>query len=193
MDENEEIRSEAKLWNDFLSGEEQAFKIIYHRYAKELFRFGLHFAQSEDIVYDAMQDLFIDLYNYHPQLKSGDCIKQYLFVSLKRKIFRLQGEENKYQSIDLGKMTFAYSLVSTDIDPDEVNDEKLILLDQAMRELSDRQREAIYLRYVSGLDYEELSEVLELNYQSARNLIHRGIEKLRKIYQEKLLSLSRPL
>ena len=58
-----------------------------------------------------------------------------------------------------------------------------------MGELSDRQREAIYLRYVSGLSYEELSEVLQLNYQSARNLIHRGIEKLRKIYYEESLSL----
>lgn len=190
MDESDKIRSEAKLWNDFLSGEEQAFNIIYHRYAKELFRFGLHFAQNEDIVYDAMQDLFIDLYNYHPQLKSGGSIKQYLFVSLKRKIFRLQGEEKKYQSIDLNTMTFAYSLVSTDIDSEEVDNKKLMLLDQAMRELSDRQREAIYLRYVSGLDYEELSEILELNYQSARNLIHRGIEKLRKIFQEKLEFLS---
>ncbi len=189
MDEIEKIQSETKLWNDFVSGKNEAFKTIYYLYANELFRFGLHFSQSEDIVFDAMHDLFIDLYNYQPQLKSGDCIKQYLFVSLKRKIFRLQGEENKYQSIDLSKMSFAYALVSADTDNEEMNNEKLRLLDKAMGELSDRQREAIYLRYVSGLSYEELSEVLQLNYQSARNLIHRGIEKLRKIYYEESLSL----
>lgn len=185
MDIIEETRSETKLWSDFISGNEKAFKIIYDRYIHELFRFGLHFSQNEDLVLDAIHDLYIDLYNYHPQLRSGSCIKQYLFLSLKRKIFRLLGVENKYLSLDSDKMSFAYSLVSSDVENEEFYDDKLKLLEKAMGELSDRQREAIYLRYVSGLSYEELSEVLQLNYQSARNLIHRGMEKLRKNYQEK--------
>ena len=188
MDEVEKIRSETKLWQDFISGDEKAFRIIYDRYVQELFRFGLHFSRNEDLVLDAIHDLYIDLYNYHPQLRSGNCIKQYLFLSLKRKIFRLIGEESRYLSLNSDKMLFAYSLVSTDSE-NELDQDKLRILEKDMNELSDRQREAIYLRYVSGLSYEELSEVLQLNYQSARNLVHRGIEKLRKSYQEEPLSL----
>jgi RNA polymerase sigma factor (sigma-70 family) len=187
MDETEKIQCEAKLWDDFISGNVNAFRIIYDRYVQELFRFGLHFSKSEDLVLDAIHDLFIDLYNYRPQLKSGNNIKRYLFLSLKRKIFRLQGEESRYLSFDSEKISFSYFLTSSDEESNGNN--KLKLLEKAMAELSDRQREAIYLRYVSGLSYEELSEVLQLNYQSARNLIHRGMEKLRKCYQKKLVSL----
>ena len=40
-----------------------------------------------------------------------------------------------------------------------------------MATLSPRQKEAIYLKFVSELSYEELAKVMQLNYQSARNLV----------------------
>ncbi len=189
MDETEKIQSELGLWYDFISGNENAFRIIYDHYVQELFRFGLHFSKSEDLVLDAIHDLFIDLYNYRPQLKSANSIKHYLLLSLKRKIFRLQGEESRYLSFDSEEIPFSYSLTYSDEENNGNDDDRLKLLEKAMAELSDRQREAIYLRYVSGLSYEELGEILQLNYQSARNLIHRGMEKLRKCYQKKLLCM----
>lgn len=180
-----EIQSDTKLWDDFVSGKKEAFKTVYCRYVDDLFRFGLHFTQNENIVYDAIQDIFIDLYSYQPRLRSGGRVKQYLLVSLKRKIFRLMGEESKYETIEMDQMPFSYDLAEAAFDAEEGEDEKLRLLDKAMSKLSDRQREAIYLRYVKGLSYEDLSWVLEMNYQSVRNLIHRGMGKLRDFYREK--------
>lgn len=185
VNEVEEIQSETKLWDNFVSGEKEAFKTIYTKHVDELFRFGLHFTQNEDIVSDAIQDVFIDIYNYHPHLRSGDRIKQYLFISLKRKIFRLIKEENKHTIIDLNQIPFSYDLIDSEVETNENENEKLRLLDKAMKKLSDRQREAIYLRYVKGHTYDELSRILEMNYQSTRNLIHRGMNKLRDLCREK--------
>ncbi|WP_423129884.1 RNA polymerase sigma factor [Gaoshiqia sp. Z1-71] len=187
MSETEKIQSESKLWNDFILGSEDAFKIIYERYAQQLYKFGLHFSKKEDLIFDAIQDIFVDLYKYRATLKSTNSIKLYLFLSLKRKIFRLIGQENRFFSIDSEKAAFAYSLTLGD--DETIEDERLKLLEKAMEELSDRQREAIYLRYVMGLDYDELAEILHLNYQSARNLIHRGMEKLKKSCQKDSICL----
>ena len=52
--------------------------------------------------------------------------------------------------------------------------------EQVMNMLNPRQKEAIYLRFQLGLSYEEISELLQINYQSARNLIHRSISKIRE-------------
>lgn len=52
--------------------------------------------------------------------------------------------------------------------------------------LSPRQKEAIYLKFVSDLSYVDLSKVMKLNYQSARNLVFRGLEKLRESYPKSL-------
>lgn len=53
-------------------------------------------------------------------------------------------------------------------------------LKEAFGVLSDRQREAIYLRYQEGLDYESICGHMDINYQSVRNLISTGIKKLSK-------------
>ena len=42
-----------------------------------------------------------------------------------------------------------------------------------------REQEAIRLRFVENMDYHEIGQVLEVNTQSAHNLVFRAMEKLR--------------
>ena len=58
-----------------------------------------------------------------------------------------------------------------------------------MRQLTPRQREIVYLRFFSGADYEEICEIMEIDYQSARDLLYRSIKKLRKVIISKNLKL----
>lgn len=67
------------------------------------------------------------------------------------------------------------------------NDEDLLQkhkLQKALEKISPRQRESIYLRFIQELDYEEIGTILEINYQSAKNLVSRTLIKLREIYFE---------
>ncbi|WP_286860436.1 RNA polymerase sigma factor, partial [Proteiniphilum sp. UBA5510] len=50
--------------------------------------------------------------------------------------------------------------------------------------LTPRQREIIYLRYMQELDYEEIAILMEINYNSARRLVHRSIEHLRSMNKD---------
>ena len=52
-------------------------------------------------------------------------------------------------------------------------------LKAGLSEVSDRQREVLFLRYYEGLTYEEISEVMDLQYQSIRNLVSRALKKLK--------------
>lgn len=47
--------------------------------------------------------------------------------------------------------------------------------------LTPRQREAIFLRYFEELSYERIAGIMEMNKQSAYNLIHTGISQLREL------------
>ncbi|MGE5428072.1 MAG: RNA polymerase sigma factor [Methylococcaceae bacterium] len=189
MGEAFQLSSDTQLWSDFLLGSEKAYKIIYDAHVQAMFKFGMHFTKNEEIIHDCIHDVFIDLHKYRTNLHPTDNIKKYLFISLKRKLFKILDKEGRYVHFDAESPLFSYSLsVSTEID-DELTSRQFELLEKAMLELSNRQREAIYLRYVTGLSYDELSEVLHMNYQSARNLIFRGIEKLKESCQNKSLVL----
>lgn len=171
---------DSELWNEFISGSDEVFQYIYHTHIQQLYKFGKHFTRDEELVQDCIQDLFIDLHKYRSKLTKTNNIKLYLFVSLKRKIIRVRGKEEKYMKVNSENLSFFYPLNSDDDAESEVQSKRMELLEKAMNELSNRQREAIYLRFVSELSYEELGEVLQMNYQSVRNLIYRGMEKLRE-------------
>ena len=57
---------------------------------------------------------------------------------------------------------------------------KLPGLVASLNNLSPRQYEAIVLRFYNKLSYLEIAEVMDVNEQSVRNLIQRGIESLRQ-------------
>lgn len=182
-------KSDSELWDEFLSGEKLAFKTIYNNHIQSLFKFGRHFTKSEELILDSIHDVFIDLYNYRTNINSTNNIKLYLIVSLRRKLFRNLKEKGRFVSLDDDSSCFSYTLYSGSEFEDDEKSSKISWLEKSMNKLSSRQQEAIYLRFVKGLSYEELSDILQVNYQSARNLIFRGIEKLRENGNEELIYL----
>ena len=46
-------------------------------------------------------------------------------------------------------------------------------------QLPTRQQEALKLRFMENMDYNQIGNILEVNTQSAKNLVFRAIEKLR--------------
>jgi RNA polymerase sigma factor (sigma-70 family) len=49
-----------------------------------------------------------------------------------------------------------------------------------MQALTRRQRQAITLYYLEERKYEDICKIMQMNYHSVRNLMHRGMLKLRE-------------
>lgn len=185
MDENStnyKITPDTLLWNDFRTGNDKSFDKIYLAYVQPLYRYGSKFTNDKEFVFDCIQEVFVDLFVHRQTLGETNNIKLYLFISLKRKIIRSLHKTNLIQSFPDNELPFL-SIYSSENEIPDIDDDKgkINELNRALESLSCRQKEVIYLRYVSELSYEEICQVLDLNYQSVRNLVHRAIEKLRKI------------
>jgi len=55
---------------------------------------------------------------------------------------------------------------------------------RALNKLPPRQKEIIYLKIYKGLNYEEISEVMSINYQVVRNLLCQALKTFKKFYIE---------
>jgi len=164
--------------------------LIYKGYVQALFKYGCNFTQDEALIKDCIQDVFVDLMKYRSTVGSTNNIMLYLFKSLKRKIIRSLQKSDVYRHLESEKMPFQYALSSEEeMLEDETSQIKIRHLEEAMSNLSPRQKEAIYLKYVSNLSYEEISSIMQVNYQSARNLIFRGMEKLRESFPKDMILL----
>lgn len=180
------------LWSRFLKGDNQVLSLIYMQYSNALFDYGCRFTVDKDLVKDCIQEVFCTLIKTHKNLSETDNVRLYLLKSLKRRIIRdLKNAGNKPRSLDDQDYSFDLRFSENfDDQLNELDEEKRHLIAEAMQSLTDRQKEAIYLRFNRGLEYEEISFLLNLNYQSSRALIHRAIEKLREVIhvQEKKIN-----
>ncbi len=171
-----------KLWENFLLGDSTSFKLIYERSIYDLLAYGRSFCQDQEVVKDSIHDLFIELHNTRSRLGKTDKILPYLMVILKRILIKKLRKKETNRLLDIERLPFILDICEDETDLD--GDDNFVRLKKALDELTPRQREAIHLKYSAGLSYEELSKVMNLNYQTSRNLIFRAIQKLRVILNE---------
>ena len=177
------MKSDVQEWDKLRAGDQAALKYIYEAYFSPLINYGLRISPHLELVEDCLQDLFVELWRLHATLGQTDSVKNYLMGSLRRKIIRSLQEKNKFDSSEpqlelqaSDEPNFLVSLIE-----DEEDSHKKSKLAKAMSQLSNRQREAIYLKYAEGLDYDQICEHMELQYQSVRNLVSTGINRLKEI------------
>lgn len=171
-----------EVWEKFKKGDKDAFSLLYENFFDLLFRYGMKFVNDEDIVKDCIQDLFIKLYNNRTSLSSTNNPKFYLLLSLKNLIIDYLSKYNRMTYLSPSDLPFYinYQFQVTDDDSNEIDDETRKKFEKVISLLNPRQEEALYLRFQLELSYEEISQLLGINYQSARNLIHRSITKVRE-------------
>ncbi len=174
--------SDSSLWNQLRNGDEEAFSNLFERYYSPLVNYGKTLVKGEDIVKDCVQDVFVDLWTYRYKLNEANAVKAYLLSSVRKRIARLHSRDHIFSNIKrVDSLEFLLDFsIEDQLIIDETNAIKVEQLNASINKLSDRQKEALYLRYHQGLSVEQVSEVLNLNYQSTKNLIHRAILQLRK-------------
>jgi RNA polymerase sigma-70 factor (ECF subfamily) len=167
------------LWNAFKQGNKESFGILFRRFYPLLIQYGGKLCPDVNQVEDDIQELFFDLWQSRSDMPVQS-VKAYLLKALKYKIFK--SRRNKVSTaVDqvTDDLMFEISHENFLIKKGE-DEQRSARIIEALRQLSNRQREVIYLKLFQGLSYEELTEVMQINYQVTRNLFHEAIKSLRK-------------
>lgn len=170
-------------WHKFLdSGDVKAFSAFYKAHVNGLYAYGASLSFSREICKDAIQDVFYKLFVDKDKLKMIGNIKAYLFKAYKNQLIDLFNNSEKTEDIaSFPELPFSVEVDTADIIVDAEETENLRRkVETLLNALTPRQREAIYLRYMQQMDYDEISSVLKISSESVRKLVHRSILKLRK-------------
>lgn len=172
-----------KLWLKFLEGDKKSLAIIFKAFYEELFNYGRKLTGSASTSEDCLQELFFKLWKNRQGIQEVGNLKAYLFTSFRHVVYDNlkwfnQGifAEKSIEDIFVVEFSIEDILIK-----DQVDVEIREMLLKAINDLSSRQKEALYLRYFEGLDFNTISKIMEVNVQSARNYIHRGILALRNL------------
>jgi RNA polymerase sigma factor (sigma-70 family) len=183
--------SDATLWSQIKLGDEEAFSSLFERYYSTLVNYGKTLISVEDKAKDCVQEVFIDIWTYRFKLNEAMMVKAYLLSSVRKRIARNHARDHIFAQIKpVDSLDFLFDFSIEDhLIADETTAQRVAQLNKHINNLSARQKEALYLRYHKGLSVEQVSEVLNLNYQSTKNLLHRAILQLRKDFPISLLVL----
>jgi RNA polymerase sigma factor (sigma-70 family) len=172
---------DSSLWSQLKAGDKTALERIYRDHAVALIKYGRKFTADGQMVEDCLQDLFIEIWKNREGLGNTDSIRKYLLVSLRRKIIRtLSNARIAAQEPEEQHFTAVFDIESQ-WETEEWDNERRKQLQKALDSLSKRQQEVLYLKYFMEMDYGQIGEIMELNYQSARNLAHRALEAIRNL------------
>ncbi|WP_281239183.1 RNA polymerase sigma factor [Flavobacterium praedii] len=179
---------DSTLWSSLKAGDEKSFSILFEKYYSVLIRYGNSFSPFKEKVQDCVQDVFADVWIYRQSLSNSVVVKAYLLSSVRKRIARLQKRDYifmKTSTTDSIEFLFDFS-IEHQLISDEESALKVAHLNSFLNNLPARQKEALYLRYHQGLTVEQIAELLQINYQSANNLLHRALLQLRREWKGNL-------
>lgn len=177
-----EILDDSTLWNILKEGNKDAFSVLFKRHYSHLVRYGNSLFPYPEKVQDCVQDVFTDLWIYRDKLSDKVVVKAYLLACVRKRITRSQERDRIFRlssSVDTIEFLFDFS-IEHELISDETTASKVSHLNQLINDLPSRQKEALYLRYTQELSVDQIADTLNINYQSANNLLHRALLSLRK-------------
>ena len=183
----EQHQPERDQWRALVSGDENAIEWLFDTYSQSLFNYGMKIVSDRELVKDCIQDLFSDLWKNHPRLVLPDSPRLYLFKALKYKIFRDAASNKKKTGLlaEQDEANFELSAESVMI-AEQTASENSNTIQNALSRLTQRQREALMLRYFEDMSHSEIADLLNINKQSVYNLIYSALESLKKVFSKEL-------
>lgn len=164
----------------YRQGDQNAFMSLYDMYAEMLLNYGLCITSDKELVKDCVQDVFIKLISKSQDLQVTK-VTSYLLISLRNRL--LDEFHRKNYMTETAVEDIRISTTVEDVENSYILDESSLnnvrKVQILMDELTPRQRQVFTLYYIEQRKYEDICDIMQMNYHSVRNLVHRGMLKLR--------------
>ena len=175
------IPEDNELIRSVQQGSLDAFNVLYERYFPIVYR-RVRYVVPEADVEDITQEIFIAVTRSLKNFRFEAQFSTWLRTLVNRQV------ADFYRSRKPRFETFSLDVESDDPDRElnlSVEDktstsDDLVILRQALRNLPDNYREIIMLRFVEGLQFDEIARVQGQSLEATKSLFRRAISALQK-------------
>lgn len=164
-------------------GDESAFEEVYRGHAEMVYNLALRLCGDPDRAADLSQEVFLRVYRHLGKFRGRSSLKTWIYrVTVNHCRSRLARRRLPTRSLDARNERFDRLP-----DPRRGPEERAMagdagrVLETALAELPVPFREAVVLRDLEGLAYEEIAEVVGTRIGTVRSRIARGRRALREV------------
>ncbi len=180
--------SDAMLVERAVAGDQKAFELLVIKYQRRIQRLIGRMVRDVDLVEDIAQETFIRAYRALAQFRGEAQFYTWLYRiavnTAKKALMDLKRNptvsENAYKSADDDETSPVENELTSSETPEAVLASKEIaeIINAAMEALPEELRQAITLREIEGLSYEEIAEAMSCPIGTVRSRIFRAREAI---------------
>lgn len=172
--------SDLELVEKVKSGDRKSFSELVRRHQRGVLRLSLRFVKDMDTAEDVTQEAFIKAYEKLSSFEGRASFKSWLFqiaVNTARNKLR----EWKKDTVDVDDVQLA---VAAEAETALVHGAVSDLLQQEVDKLPHKQKTALVLRVYEDLSFNEIAEIMECPYDTAKANYRHALMKLRQTFEQ---------
>ena len=194
LDKDPAELSDEELITDFQQNNTvKAFEILVQRYKNPLTNFVYRFLGDYESCTDVVQETMIRLYRNKDSYKSVAKFSTWIYTiagNLARTEYQRRRRRNFFSINSYGEENENYEIPDERYRPDVITDSgiKDKIIQEALLQVSASYREAVILRDIQEMSYEEIAEIMGITVGTVKSKINRGRAQLqillKDIYKE---------
>lgn len=190
MERNFNELTDEELILEFQSnGTEKAFEILVQRFKNPLTNYVYRFLGDYDSCVDVVQDTFVKVYRYKDNYSSLAKFSTWIYTiagNLARTEYQRKRRRNFFSINSFGEEEKNFDIPDESYRPDTHTDMKIKseIIQKALLKVKDSYREAVILRDVQELSYEEIAEIMQIEIGTVKSRINRGRAELQKYLKD---------
>ncbi len=171
------------------NNEEKAFEILVQRFKNPLTNYVYRFLGDYDSCVDVVQEAFIKVYRYKDNYSSVAKFSTWIYTiagNLARTEYQRRRRKNFFSINNFGEEEKSFDIPDNSYRPDDATDSNIKneIIQKALLKVKDTYREAVILRDIQDLSYEEIAEILKIEVGTVKSRINRGRTALQKYLKD---------
>ena len=186
--------SDAEVLKRYAAGEEAAFREIVNRYKNGLYTFLRRFLNQHDLVEDAFQETFIQLFTSLESYDTNRPLRPWLFTIAANKAKDLLRERHRKSAITIGTMADSQEMSFDDVLNSLTSDtsipydklersEASLQVRQIIADMPENLREILILAYFNKFSYKQIAHILSIPIGTVKSRLHTAVGRFARDYK----------
>lgn len=167
-------------------GDHAAFEQIVNLYEKKVYNIAFKYCNNVEDAMDISQEVFLRVYRFLPKFNGDSQFSTWIYRITMNVCHDVVGKKTGITEVSLEGKDEDDDDYRIDVPDETFSPEKLLekkelqeTIRNGIASLDEAYRDAIIMRDVNGLAYEEIAEILQIGVGTVKSRISRGREKLR--------------
>jgi len=160
-------------------GDATALQRVYERYKHDLLGLAVTLSRDKGAGEDIVQDVFVSFVRFAPRLRLRTSLRSYLLTAVANRARNLNRVSTPTRPLS--------GATESPADQAAWENERAMLIEQALAQLPGDQRETILLHLQAGMKFREIADAQAVSVNTIQSRYRYGLEKLRSLLDGKVM------